>query len=254
VLILSFILAWVSQPGDLGTLKAYRGPNGQVVELLALRQPSGARADARVDAQGLARVTGADSPHDGLVLPCEIRRSERGARWVTRHDGGDWGVADEREGTLAVNLPGRPAFRATFDAALTAAAKPGDVVEAHRAQREAGALRLFQRKALPKVEARYQAQAGRAIAAVSEACGATLAFEFDWGSIEDEVMAEVDVWKACAPITSHLAGACAKAKPARVVVCALGPAFALESRGDRLIFTTTPAGAKDASRFLDARE
>ncbi|MBK8010526.1 MAG: hypothetical protein IPK13_04205 [Deltaproteobacteria bacterium] len=227
---------------EISSAKVFRGPAGERVEVIALKPVSKNLA--------LLRVQGADSAHDGLVLPCEVQVDGSTSKYVTRHDGGNWTIMSLRGGRADVEVPGRPAFAASFDKKLTEALKPDEILSAHREQESRGTLKLFQRKSYPKMEAKYQGLAQEAAAKLSKRCGHTVSMRFDWGSFGDEVMAEVNAWKACAPIIERLERSCDTVKKASEIVCKMGTTFGLEIEENAISFTTTPSGQKDGPGFL----
>lgn len=229
----------------ISSARAFRGPAGEIIEVVVLKPLSTPRA--------LIRVRNVDWPHDGIVMPCEVRESGSNTKYVTRYDGGDWTVMSLTNGRADVELPTRPAFVATFDKRSTEALRPDALVDAHQAQEASGASRLFQRKSYPKIEARYEAHARAAAARLSERCKHPVSIRLDWGSFGDEVMAEVDAWKACAPIVGYLERSCGVVETVDEIVCRMGSVFGLDVQGGVLTFTTTPAGAKSGPDFLSKK-
>ncbi|MCB9655667.1 MAG: hypothetical protein H6729_16205 [Deltaproteobacteria bacterium] len=229
---------------DISSSKVFLGPAGERVEVVALKPVSKNLA--------LIRVTNADSAHDGLVMPCEVRVSGSNSKYATKHNGSGWIIMSLDGGRADVEVPGRPAFVASFNKKATAALEPEQILAAQREQEASGVLRLFQRQSYPKMEAKYEGLAQEAAAKLSKRCGHTVSMRFDWGSFSDEVMGDVNAWKACAPIVDHLERSCDKVKQADEVVCRMGTSFRLELKAEakEISFTTTPAGQKDGPSFL----
>lgn len=242
MLVPSLLVVFLSQSPAVEGVKVYRGGDGQVVEVVTLAPRASKRA--------VVRFRGADSEHDGLALPCEVRAGSQGTDFVSRHGGSEWTVLSQREGRNTVYVPGRPEFAVKFDREGTDAAKAADVLAAHEAQLRDGRLAAFAKKPWPVLEAKYQGLADAAVRGLAKPCGRALTFRFDWPTFGDETMAELDVWKACAPLVSRLESSCALAKQATVLRCRLGAAHGLAVEGDALVFTTTAAGGTSARDFL----
>ena len=126
-----------------------------------------------------------------------------------------------------------------------------EVLAAHQQQLESGRIAAFQKKAWPHLEKKYTARAAEALPALAKGCGSSPTFTFDWKSFSDEVMAELDVWAACAPLVTRARSHCAAVKGVTSLVCRFGPTLGMERRGDTLTFTTTQQGAAEGPAILD---
>ncbi|CAM4505617.1 hypothetical protein [Corallococcus exiguus] len=223
--------------------KVYRGTDGQSVEVVTL--------EPRTASEVLIRVRGTDSEEDGIALRATLKRHSRGADYVTRHRGGDYVILLQRDGRYEAVLPGVQAFPVKFNQDATDEASTAEVLTAHQQQLESGRIAAFQKKAWPHLEKKYTARAGEAVAALNKACGTSSTFTFEWKSFSDEVMAELDVWAACAPLASRAQAHCASVKTVTSLVCRFGPTLGLERGKDTLTFTTTPKGAAEGPAVLD---
>jgi hypothetical protein len=228
--------------------KAYRGDDGQRVELIVFAEDKPKR--------GLLRVTAALSEVDGLVVPVELQRD----RWVARLGGGAWSLAVElrepvrrsnRVYVLEVFPPGAKPFIVWLDEVATAALKPEALSSALPTQLRL--LALAQRKAWPNLEAKYSKAATEAQAALSKACGKPVAVHLDFAGFDDAFMADTDVWQACKPFVDWAQRNCGALRGATTLSCRGGATFALSSDGEALSFTTTTTGKADAARFLATR-
>ncbi|MCP3164104.1 hypothetical protein [Myxococcus qinghaiensis] len=228
------------------SLKVYRGKDGQTLEVVMLAP--------RESAAAVLQLRGADSEHDGLAVRCKARSTRAGVDYVARHRGADWVLASEREsGVFEVYVPGKPAFRVRFNQEATDAASASEVLTAHTLQRESGRVAAFEKKAWPHLEKKYTARAAESLTALRGACGTSASFSFDWKTFDDTVMADVDVWAACAPLLTQARTRCAALKDVTVLSCRFGPALALERSGSTLIFTTVREGAATGAAFLGGR-
>ncbi|WP_254614874.1 hypothetical protein [Myxococcus sp. CA056] len=228
---------------DALSLKVYRGKDGQTLDVVALAP--------RESSEAVLQVRGADSEHDGLAVRCKVRGTRGGVDYVARHRGADWVLASEREsGVYDVFLPGKPAFRVRFNPEATERVSASEVLTAHSLQRESGRLAAFEKKAWPHLEKKYTARAAEALTALRGACGTTATFTFDWKTFSDDVMADVDVWAACAPLLTQARARCAALKDVTALTCRFGPALALDRSGSTLVFTTHREGAADGAAFL----
>ncbi|AGC47411.1 hypothetical protein MYSTI_06138 [Myxococcus stipitatus DSM 14675] len=226
-------------------LKVYRGTDGQSIEVVTLAP--------REASEVVLRIQGTDSEQDGLSVRGKARSMGRGIDFVVRHRGADWVLLSQRAGDTEAFVPGKPSFRVKFNQEATDKASASEVLSAHLLQRESGRLAAFEKKAWPYLEKKYTARATEAMAALSKACGTSPSFTFDWKTFDDAVMAELDVWAACAPLATRARARCATVKEVTVLTCRFGPALALERGTGTLVFTTTPGGATEGPSFLEAR-
>lgn len=232
------LLLLLAQSPQAALARGYRGPEGQRVEVVTLLPLAEHRA--------LVRISGAGSPADGLVLEALVTESSRGVRTHTaRVRGADWVVLRLEEGRGEANAPDTAAFTVKFDEA--AKVEPAPLIELHLAQRERGELALLAKKPFPHLVQKYEAAAS---AAVAKTCDGRLGFTFAWATFSDEVMAEVDAWKACEGLVVALRGRCGATKGLTRLVCRMGAQPALERAGDTLTFTTTPKGAATGAAFV----
>jgi hypothetical protein len=240
--VLTTTAAWAL---EVAASKVYRGTDGQSVEVLTL--------EPRTSDEALVRVRGTDSHDDGITLKCAVRKSSRGADYVTRHGGGEYVVLVQRDGAHEAFLPGVPGFRVKFSQEATDKLVPGDVLAAYQQQSESGRVAAFQKKPWPYLEKKYTTRATEAVAALQKRCGVAPTFTFDWKTFGDAQMAELDVWAACAPLATQAAKHCDAVKGATALVCRFGPALGFERQGDTLTFTTTARGAADGPALIDRK-
>ncbi|QSQ18535.1 hypothetical protein JY572_36300 [Myxococcus landrumensis] len=226
-------------------IKVYRGTDGQSIEVVTLAP--------REASEVVLRLQGTDSEQDGLSVRGKARTTGRGIDFVVRHRGADWVLLSQRAGDVDAFVPGKPSFRVKFNQEATDKASAAEVISAHLLQRESGRLTAFEKKAWPFLEKKYTARAAEAMAALRKACGTSPTFTFDWKTFDDEVMAELDVWAACAPLATRARARCATVKDVTVLTCRFGPALSLERGTGALIFTTTQGGAAEGPSFLEAR-
>lgn len=241
VVLISLLLAAEPPVEALGA-KAYKGPEGQLVEVVTLKPLDAKRA--------LVRITGAGSPADGLVLATSI---DAARAFTARIRGADWVVLrlDEGRGTAAP--PDVKEFRLKFDEAATGRVDATDLVAKHQAQRESGELAMLAKKEFPILVKKYEGKAAEAVAALGRKCGAAPSFSFTWWTFSDADMGELDAWAACKPLVAALEGRCAAAKGVTKLACRMGPKLALERTGDTLTFTTTAKGAADGAAFVSSQ-
>lgn len=225
--------------------KVYRGSDGQLVEVVPL--------EPRAAGEVLIRVRGTDSEEDGIALRCTVKKDSRGADYMTRHHGSDYGILIQRGEVYEAILPGTRAFRVQFDQKATDALSTGEVLAAHQQQLESGRLIAFQKKPWPHLEKKYTQRATDAVATLQKRCGATPSFTFEWKSFGDAEMAELDVWAACAPLVTAAQKHCAALKTTPALVCRFGPTLGFERSGETLTFTTTRKGAAEGPTFLDGK-
>ena len=218
----SILLATLAQAPEVESAKVFRGPEGQLVELATLAPRAGK--------QVWVRVKGADSEHDGLVIPCTLQNEDLG----TTARGGPWNMVVVRGDSREVFLPGGKRFKVKFDQPATDAFNAADLLAAFASQGSRRAL--FARKEWPVLEKKYQAAADAAAAKLGKSCGHPVAFSFDWSSFPDAVMAEADVWKACEPAVGQAQKKC----PAKLA-CRGGSAVGATTEGDTFVFTAVTA-------------
>jgi hypothetical protein len=213
---LALMLALTQIP-KVESVKVFRGPEGQLVELATL--------EPRASKKLLVRVRGADSEHDGLVVPCVLENEDV----TTTHRGADWNLLVLRGESREVYLAPKH-FQVKFDQAATDAFNAEELLSAFASQGSRRAL--FARREWPTLEKKYQAAADAAAAKLNKPCAHAVAFSFDWSSFPDTVMAAQDVWKACEPALAQAQKNC----PA-TVTCRGGIAAGVSSEGEVLVFT-----------------
>ena len=213
------LLFALAQAPEVEAVKVFRGPEGQLVEVVTLR-PRAAR-------KLLVRVKNSDSQSDGLVLPCSLENEDA----TTTVRGGPWNLVVVRGESREVFVPGGKSFKVKFDQPATDAFDPKDLLAAFEGQGSRRAL--LARKDWPVLEKKYQASADAAAAKLGKACGHDVAFSFDWSSFPDAVMADANVWKACEPAVAQAQKKC----PAKLV-CRAGATTGVATEGDSLVFTT----------------
>ncbi|WP_342375534.1 hypothetical protein NVS55_30140 [Myxococcus stipitatus] len=226
-------------------LKVYRGADGQSIEVVTLAP--------REASEVVLRLQSTDSEQDGLSVRGKVRTAGQSIDFVVRHRGADWVLLSQRAGDVEAFVPGKPSFRVKFSQEATDKASASEVLSAHVLQRESGRLTAFEKKAWPYLEKKYAARATEAMVALRKACGTSPTFTFDWKTFDDAVMAELDVWAACAPLATRARARCATVKDVTVLTCRFGPVFALERGTGTLTFTTTPGGAAEGPSFLETR-
>ncbi|MDC0711590.1 hypothetical protein POL68_24180 [Stigmatella sp. ncwal1] len=234
--------ALAGAPLQAEALKAYRGDDGQGVEIVTLAP--------RKAAEVLIRVRGTDARDDGIALRCAVEDVGRGIDYVTRHRGTRYTLVVQRDGVYEVFLPGKPSFRVKFNSEATDKASAAEVIAAHLQQLESGQVAAFQKKQWPHLEQKYAGRAASALADLQKACGTQAAFTFDWKTFSDEVMGELDVWAACAPLVAQARSHCAAVKGVTSLVCRFGPVLSLERADSTLVFTTTARGAAEGPAVL----
>ncbi len=234
----------LAQPFEAASVKAYKGPEGQLVEVVLLKPIKDQRA--------LVRVSGADSPADGLVVPASIAEGganrERG--FTARIHGADWTLLRLGEGQGSVYAPDVKEFAVKFDEAATAKANAADLISKHQEQWASGAITLLAKKEFPNLLKKYQAKAVLANQELGKACGLRLDFGFAWETFSDADMENLDVWSLCQPLVTVLRTRCGALKDVRKMVCKRGPAFAFDRKDETLTFTTTEKGASEGAAFL----
>lgn len=236
-----WLVALAALPEGVQSVKAYKGKDGQTVEVLRL-SPKGERA--------AVRVCGTDSAIDGLVLDCAVSNERTGARLSTRHEGAEWSVLVQDGERFTVFVPQRPNFRVAYDEATAKAVDAAAILSEQKAQRADGRLATFEQKSWPYLWKKYGGKAEAAAGVLTRACGHPVTVGFEWHTFPDDVMADVDVWKQCEPVVQHLASRCGKGQRFDSVKCALGSDLALTRDGAALRFVTTRDGAKQAGAFL----
>lgn len=207
----------LAQAPEVESMKAFRGADGQVVEVVTLKPRTGKKL--------LVRVKASDTQTDGLVVPCTLENEDA----ATVYRGAPWNLVVVRGETREVFVPGK-SFKVKFDQAATDAFKPAELISEWNLQ--ASRRAMFARKEWPLLEKKYLAAADAAVGKLTALCGHAVAFSFDWSSFPDAVMAEVNVWKSCE-------GAVAEGKkkcPAKLV-CRGGAASGVTTEGDALVFT-----------------
>lgn len=218
-------------------LKVYRGKDGQRVEVvtLASQQPGkGASPNA------LVRVTGSGSERDGLVFRGTTSPAQRGTSFTMKYGGKDWELCRNDDGDVEVWMPGlQQSFHAKYDDAATTAGDKAGVVKAHQTQLSDDSIALAEKTEWPNLVARYSKKAAEASAALSKSCGAAVTVDLRFATFDDDTMANLDVWKLCAPMVGALESKCAAVKARPKVVCQLGAAPAVEKLDGTLRITTT---------------
>lgn len=238
--------AWAGAPPAVATARAYKGPEGQRVELVTLQPPSAGRA--------LVRFAGTGSPHDGLVLDATVRDEARSVRSVvTRFRGGDYVLLRLEAGTGRANFPEVSPFPVRYDEADAGQPDASALFAAQEPQRASGALALFAKREFPHLTAKYDAKAAAALAKLNERCGSKATFAFRWADFTDEDMEEHDVFALCQPLFPTLESRCAVAKGHATLVCARGDALRLTRDAGTLVFTTTAKGKAEGGAFLAAQ-
>jgi hypothetical protein len=240
-------LAWLlmslaALPPGVESVKAYKGKDGQVVEVVRLSPKDSGKA--------AVRVRGSDSVADGLVLDCTVSSENGGFRFATKREGSEWNVLVQDGEKYTVYVPDRPEFKVTYDEAAANAVDAAALLADQKEQRADGRLWTFERKSWPKLWAKYDKKAAEASATLAKSCGRAVAVSFAWHTFPDDVMADVDAWKLCEPVVAHLQKRCGKAERFDAVTCALGDQFALTRDGAALRFVTTRGGATGAAAFL----
>jgi hypothetical protein len=208
----------LAQSPEVESMKAFRGPDGQLVELVTLKP----RAAKKL----LVRVKAADSEHDGLVIPCTLENEDA----ATTYRGSAWNLVVVRGDTREVFVPGGKSFKVKFDQPATDAFNATELLSAFSTQSSRRAL--FARREWPALEKKYQAAADAAVSKLSKPCAHAVAFTFDWSSFPDSVMGETDVWKACEPAVAAAQKKC----PAKVT-CRGGASAGATTEGDVLLFS-----------------
>ena len=215
VLVLMLALA---QAPEVESMKAFRGPDGQLVEVVMLKP----RAAKKL----LVRVKASDTETDGLVVPCTLENEDAS----TFYRGAAWNMVVVRGESREVFVPGK-SFKVKFDQAATDAFKAAELLGEWNSQ--ASRRAMFARKEWPVLEKKYQAAADAAVGKLNKPCGHAVAFGFDWSSFPDAVMAEATVWKSCEGAVAEAQKKC----PAKLV-CRGGAASGVATQGDALVFTT----------------
>lgn len=233
------LVSWTAfaQGLEADSVKSYAGPDGQLVEVVRLK-PLKAQ-------QALLRVTGASSPADGLVLPAVLA----GGAFTVRIRGGDWNLLrlEEGTGTGTVYAPDAKEFRVKFTAGKSDAA---ELLSAHQAQLESGAIALLAKKEFPFLVKKYEGKAATAVAELNKACGAKLDFTFSWATFSDDDMSNLDAWSLCAPFVTALKSSCAATKGVTAIACRRGTKAAVERSPERITFTTAAEPATNVSALL----
>ncbi|MBL8922696.1 MAG: hypothetical protein JNJ54_27860 [Myxococcaceae bacterium] len=218
-------------------LKVYRGRDGQRVEVVTLAVKKGATPNAVV------RVTGSGSERDGLVFRGALADEGRAQTFTMRYGGRDWVLVRNEDGSAEVFMPGkRESFRAKYDDAATTAGDAQAVLKVHQAQLADDSVALAEKAEWPHLVAKYEKRALEAAAALGKRCGAQATVTLRWATFDDDTMANVDVWKLCAPAVQALEGACAMVKANPAVVCQLGAQPGAEKKDGVVRLTTTTKG------------
>ena len=208
----------LAQAPEVESMKAFRGADGQVVEVVTLK-PRAAR-------KLLVRVKGSDTQIDGLVVPCTLENEDA----VTVSRGAPWNLVVVRGEAREVFVPGT-SFKVKFDQAATDAFKAAELSSEWNSPATRRAM--FARREWPVLEKKYQAAADGAVGKLTRPCGHAVAFSFDWSSFPDAVMAEANVWRSCEGAVAEAQKKC----PAKLI-CRGGAAAGVTTEGDALVFTT----------------
>lgn len=203
-------------------LKVYRGRDGQRVEVVTLapQQPKGAGPNA------LVRVTGSGSERDGLVFRGALEDAGRDQSFTMRFGGKPWVLLRNTDGEVQVFMPGkREPFRAKYDEPSTTSGDKDALVKAHQEQLASDAVALAEKAEWPFLVTKYEKKAAEAAAGLSKRCGVAATVTLRWATFDDDTMANVDVWKLCAPLVEV---GCADLKAHPKVVCQLGSTRAVE--------------------------
>jgi hypothetical protein len=209
------------------TARVWRGPEGERVEVLALKDAPSA----------LLRATGTGSARDGLVLRGTFQRTGGRFEFVARVDGADWTVLVSRDGAGTLWLPGLPRDGVAMKFDASGQLDAAELWTVHQAQLEGDVLARSERKAWPHLEKKYTTLAQAAAERLTRRCGRPVQVEVRWASITDEVMANVDVWKRCAPLEQAFSCEALGAMPR--IVCEQGPKPGPAPNG-RFIFMGSP--------------
>jgi hypothetical protein len=236
------VMTLAALPAGVESVKAYKGKDGQVVEVVRLAPRDSGKA--------AVRVRGSDSVADGLVLDCAVSSESGGFRFTTKREGADWNVLVQDGEKYTVFVPDRPEFKVAYDEAAATAVDAAALLSDQKAQRTDGRLWTFERKSWPRLWAKYDKKAAEASATLAKSCGRAVAVSVAWHTFPDDVMADLDAWKLCEPVVAHLQKRCSKAERFDAVTCALGDQFALTKDAASLRFVTTRGGASGAAAFL----
>jgi len=238
------MLSLAALPPGVESVKAYKGKDGQVVEVV--------RLSPRDSGKAAVRVRGSDSEADGLVLDCRVTSDPKGFRFTTRRGGADWTVLVQDGERYLLYVPERPEFAVVYDEAATTAVDVAALLAEQKSQRTDGVLYRFERKAWPGLWTKYEKKASDAAEGLSKACGKPVAVSFAWHTFPDDVMAELDVWKLCEPVVTHLEKRCGKVQRFDAVRCEFGEAFRFrrDPVTNTLRFVTTRNGSSGAAGFL----
>ena len=244
-LTLSCLLSVVAfaQPFEAASLKSYQGPEGQRVEVLLLKPLKDQRA--------FVRVTGANSPVDGLVLPAKSTDAgpQRTRAFTTRLRGADWEVLRLDEGRGEVFAPEVKSFPVKF---VEGKADAAELITTHQAQWKSGELAMAAKKEFPFLVTKYEAKATAATLALGKSCRARLSFTFAWATFSDADMSDLDAWSLCQPLVNALSKQCSAVQGVTKLVCRRGAELGFERTADTVTFTTTQQGAS-ATAFVTGR-
>jgi hypothetical protein len=229
-----FVSLVASQALNPTGLKVYRGKDGQRVEVVTLASEKG-------KTNALARVSGSGSERDGLVFRGVLERHDREG-FVMKYGGKDWHLFDNRDGALTVYMPGLREFQAKYDEPSTKESDAAAVVKAHQAQLVDDSIAIAEKAEWPHLTAKYEKAATDAAQAISTSCGTPSSLALRWATFDDDTMANVNVWKLCAPLVPALQSRCAAVKARPRVVCQLGSMASVERLDGLLRITVTKSG------------
>jgi hypothetical protein len=224
------LLVVAGQVVEADLTRAYTGREGERVELVSLQNPP----------RALLRARGTLSDRDGLVLRGTLRRANGRLEFVARIDGSDWTVLASREGQASLFLPGLgDGLSLTFDAALTGGVKQDELLALHEQQLSTDLIAKSERKRWPHLEQKYTRLANEAATRLSTTCGTAVTVELRWASFDDDTMANVDVWKRCAPLEAAFVKQCEVVKKTPLIRCEQGqtPGAVVSPAGLRFVIT-----------------
>jgi hypothetical protein len=218
-------------PAGVESVKAYKGKDGQVVEVV--------RLSPRDSGKAAVRVRGSDSEVDGLVLDCRVTSDSGGFRFTTKRQGADWTVMIQNGDGYTMYVPERPDFRVAYDEEASTAVDAARVLALQKDQRADGVLGRFERKAWPGLWGKYEKKANAAAETLTKACGRPMAMSYAWHTFPDDVMAE-------------LQKRCGKLERFDAVRCEFGDQFSLakDPVSGVMRFVTTRTGSSGAAGFL----
>lgn len=232
-------------PLEVATVKAFKGTEGQSVEVAMLKPIAQGAA--------LLRVRRSGSSFDGLVLRCAVEDRGRGRGFTTRFHGASYELLRLDEGTGRVYFPEVKDFAVNFDEDGSGKSQGSELVSEHEKQLASGAISLFEKKDFPHLVTKYEAKAAAATAELGKACGAAPSFTFQWSSFSDEAMENIDAWAVCQPLLAQARAKCGTLKGVGKLVCRIGPKLELTRADDTLTFTTTLKGAAEGPSFVAAQ-